>query len=415
MKEALRTFAMEVVSGEQKNWRIWNKPGITTPEDQQSAFNDLRTNKLVPKELTLKQYLTWQEPTTLDLEEILDYEISDVQHGMKEIFSQAIADHHLEEKDLRINVEAATMTLTEITSPLALMNERLRILRAKADEVKKAKRKKDVEAIPLTADEEAELATLREEVTLYRSEHGERIDQLKALLYLDRLKHIGKKDLETKSITVNNARVPFEQVFKIIEQAFVSQHPDFATDVQRLKTTLLEGHENIYGNSRIAKTTLHVTDDIDLETALKIGEIPVPSCQSYLSMMSYNVGLLSYASDPNVKIIMLYDNAKKPIARSIVRLLEDEFGKPQLFIERLYSTNSHSKIGQAIQKVVIDKAKQMGVGVYTHSKESVEDIESITTADLTNHRSRTPWVYTDAGGGKCKDGTFTVHRAIQVA
>lgn len=92
--------------------------------------------------------------------------------------------------------------------------------------------------------------------------------------------------------------------------------------------------------------------------------------------------------------------------------MEDENQNPQLFMERVYSVNTHPKIKEAMIKFGIQKAKSMGIGVFTQEEEYKELIEdSMGNMDkvvLQSKGSRSPYVYTDAGGGKIPNGVFSI-------
>jgi hypothetical protein len=182
---------------------------------------------------------------------------------------------------------------------------------------------------------------------------------------------------------------------------------------------LQEGFQNIFGKSRVSKAKLIVTDRVDFKTHLRIGEEPVPSCQSYKSSGHYSVGLLSYLADPSVKIIQVWGENDKIIARAALRLLEDEERKPQLFLERIYSVNNHHKIREAIAGFAKKKAEAIGCHLYTHSREIEKDSAIPGTiaeeTELISRNSRSPYVYTDAGGGKMPRGKYAIQTDFMIA
>ncbi|MFA5021325.1 MAG: hypothetical protein WC517_04700, partial [Patescibacteria group bacterium] len=144
-----------------------------------------------------------------------------------------------------------------------------------------------------------------------------------------------------------------------------------------------------------------------------IGEEPVPSCQSYDSGGENSHGLLSYLLDPNVKIIQVYNEEGKIIARSILRLLADENNEPQLFLERVYSLNAHHKINEAILELARRKARAMGVGLFSVDSTLFSE-DSSTQPEikaLVSRSSRASHVYSDAGRGLAVGGRFKIRAA----
>ncbi len=134
-------------------------------------------------------------------------------------------------------------------------------------------------------------------------------------------------------------------------------------------------------------------------------------CQHY-DGSSLNYGLLSYISDPALKIGQIWDENENIIARSIFRLMEDEKQNPQLFMERVYSVNTHPKIKEAMIRFGVQKAKSLGIGIHTQEEEYRDLIGERTAGEdkivLYSKGSRSPYTYTDAGGGKVPNGIFKV-------
>ena len=83
------------------------------------------------------------------------------------------------------------------------------------------------------------------------------------------------------------------------------------SDIKRIRELIVESNRQIFQGGRVSRSQLTITDRIDLETHVFVGERPVESCQHY-DGSSLNNGLLSYISDPAIKIGQIWDeNGKK--------------------------------------------------------------------------------------------------------
>ena len=143
----------------------------------------------------------------------------------------------------------------------------------------------------------------------------------------------------------------------------------------------------------------------------------MPSCQSYQGKMSdYNKSMFSYVTDTNVRFVQIYNEQGKIISRSALRLLEDQDGNPQLFLERVYSINAHTKIDEAIVQFAKAKASKMGIGVFSREVhgETVSDNGDLLVKSLHSKASRSPFVYTDAGGGTSPNGIYQIRVSNQL-
>ena len=205
-------------------------------------------------------------------------------------------------------------------------------------------------------------------------------------------------NLERNMLTIKGKKeTPLGEALKTIRRAFTKDNINFTHDVERIDQIIQNAREQMFGGKTVSKSNLSITDRVDLKAHALIGERPVNSCQHYDGDSNLNVGLLSYLTDPNVKIIQIYNEEGEIIARSIFRLMADKAGKPRLFMEGVYSVNPHEKIKEAMTNFAQTKAKKMGIK-FCDDKET-----------LYNSGSRCPFVYTDAGGGKMPQGKFTVN------
>ena len=113
----------------------------------------------------------------------------------------------------------------------------------------------------------------------------------------------------------------------------------------------------------------------------------------------------------------MHNENNEIIARSILRVLEDKNGDPQLFIERVYTDHVHHKIKEAMVNFAKKKAEQMGVGLYSHAAEDLVNLPDLlegTPKNLESKASRNAYVYTDAGGGKVRNGAYQIRGAVQI-
>jgi len=405
MKKAFHQIMVPVLGGNYNNWRAWeSKEAPTDDFARGERLEYLKEKGLLPRNLSLDQYKKWLEDETLDFNETFTYQISDIQSGVKNILNLAIVDNHIEETEINVDGFVLKNNYNEIIQPMKDLVKRQQDYKQKIQAAKKDKTQ------ALTDDEKEEYESIKREIKDYRDEHEDEIKKIEALRYLDRIKKLSIEELELKSILIDQKRIAFSDVFETLEKTF-SDKPDFLSDIRRIRELLAEGNKQIFQDGRVSRSQLIITDRVDLETHVFIGEKPVNSCQHYEGS-SLNQGLLSYISDSAVKIGQIWDGDGKIIARAIFRLMEDENQNPQLFMERVYSVNTHTKIKEAMIRFAVQKAKSMGIKVYTQEAEyenlTQEGIKSEDVVVLHSRGSRSPYVYTDAGGGKVPNGVFKV-------
>ncbi|MFA6227713.1 MAG: hypothetical protein WC668_00830 [Patescibacteria group bacterium] len=391
---AFKDFIIHVLNGTYGFWRAWDSN--IDPEDKLSQLNKLKEKKLIPEGLTLDQYRQWLDEEKFKFEETLAYDISDLKAGIGDIIGDAVADGHITEESLDLSgIDEKYNTLIE---PLNIFTNRQRELR----ELSKT--------AGLTEERQAEYKELARQIADYRKKHETEMTAILALKYLSGLKNLTAHELENQVLILKNKnQVPLKKALSLLAEHFGEKSPDFIGDINRIRQLLAGGFEQIYGGKKVSRGKLYLTDRVDLETYVFIGERPVASCQNYDGRSGQNAGLLSYLSDPNVKIIQIYNESGGIIARSVMRLVEDDDNKPQLFIERTYSANPHPKINEAIVNFAKLKAEKMNVGLY--ASVSVGSNQGTAAADLHNNNSRSAYVYTDAAGGRIPKGRFTIRSA----
>lgn len=98
-----------------------------------------------------------------------------------------------------------------------------------------------------------------------------------------------------------------------------------------------------------------VTETDELETLLRMGEIPVPHCQSWKNNSSLNSSLLSFVADANKKLYHISNGNDRPMSMSMVRLVEWE-GTPTLLVENIYANEWSEEYGIALLGSLADKA-----------------------------------------------------------
>jgi hypothetical protein len=100
-------------------------------------------------------------------------------------------------------------------------------------------------------------------------------------------------------------------------------------------------------------------DTIDPKVTLEIGEIPQRTCQHYESG-EFNQGLIGYFG-PDVKIGIIRNEKGNIVARSIIRLMEDEQGNAVLFAEPVYQSVVSPQVRTLLSEHLNKKAAKMGV------------------------------------------------------
>ncbi|MEK7653675.1 MAG: hypothetical protein AAB345_00130 [Patescibacteria group bacterium] len=400
----------EIAKGEY-NWRrFWGgDPGDQSAAAKESLLGNLKAGKLIPEKISLNQYQEWASAHNADFQETLTFDHLALQRSIRDVLSQAVADHHLPPEELASDLPELQYKYQELTLPLTELTKKMADLKSQMPAKKgESKERANPELAKAYAETQAQIAD-------YREENEGEFAELEAKLYLAVLPSMNLTMLERQLLDVGGRKVPLAKAFQAIEKFFGESHPEFTQDLRRIQGLLKDGFDRAFGKSRVSRSSLTLTDKFDLKTYLNIGEAPVPSCQSYKRPNKYNLGLLSYVSDPNVKMVQVYDKAGKIISRAALRLLGDEEGNPQLFLERVYSVNPHPKITEAIVNFAKQRAKALGAGLYSHHTENADITESgHPLKTLENRNSRASHVYTDAGGGLVKRGVFKIEDAYRI-
>ena len=415
VKPPFRIFLQEVAKGNYSDWRAWGNAEGNSVEERQAQLNSLKESNLVPKNISLDQYESWSNDTDMDFSEALDLNIRDVQSSVVGIYNDAAADHHiLRSETERESLEILTQTHRSLLAPTETWGKRMKELKISAQTRKGTKAGWMTE---LSEAERAEYDHLKSVSAEYRESNENELTRTEVFLYLTKLKTIQTRELEGRTLIIDKREIPLARVFKTLNRYYAEMNPAFLPDINRLQKTLQTSYEKMFGGYKATKKQYTLTDKVNLNTYFRIGEKPVTSCQHYASDNEYNAGLLSYVVDPNVKIIQMHNENNEIIARSILRVLEDKNGDPQLFIERVYTDHVHHKIKEAMVNFAKKKAEQMGVGLYSHAAEDLVNLPDLlegTPKNLESKASRNAYVYTDAGGGKVRNGAYQIRGAVQI-
>ncbi len=96
----------------------------------------------------------------------------------------------------------------------------------------------------------------------------------------------------------------------------------------------------------------------DLETMLRMGEIPVPHCQNWKNNSTLNGSLLSFPADANKKLYHFLNGDNRPYGMSLVRLINDR-DMPMILVENIYANEWSEDYGVALIGSLADKALAM--------------------------------------------------------
>jgi len=401
-------------------WRAWGTEKLPqTSTEINNAFAALKKQKLIPEKLTLEQYNAWLVTKKDDFEALLDVSQDDLQRTARAALEQAVADEHIAKEDMHLDFEKNRNALNMLMLPIMDINREISALKKEYKGLKK-KRKTIMKNPAIPADVKNRFYELQNQVKTHTEEHRQRIDELKAWLYISTLRRITMAELEQQGIKIGKTLVKFRELFGtgdkpgIFERVFAEKNPDFYADLRRMYTQLMDAYTTTFSGARVSKSKLDITDKVRLQTHIRIGSEPVESCQHFDGNGSLNEGLLSYSTDPNIRIIQIYDENGNIMTRSILRLMEDEKGQPHLFLERVYSKSNHSSIIDAVTNFAARKAKAMGIKLWTANITADAKYDDQPTT-LYSRGSRSAAVYTDAGGGLAKNGEYQIHALARAA
>lgn len=175
---------------------------------------------------------------------------------------------------------------------------------------------------------------------------------------------------------------------------------------------------------------IEVCETDDLEMLLRMGEIPVPHCQDWRVNSPYNGSLLSFAADSNKKLYHTKNGNEKPIAMSLVRLIDWD-DHPTLLNENIYANEWNNDYSVALVGSLADKASSIadetgkvvriaapdysghaGHNTNVQVKEAFERFSeqykvyiNHGTIDINAPESKCEYEYWDCGPGKVRSGS----------
>lgn len=397
-----------------ESWRTWGGDGFENETVKNDRLLELKERGLLPEVMSLEDYETWSTTKEVSMHEILELELSDYRSGIQDILSLAEVDHHVPDGLLSRDRVVVEQEYKKLTTPLRELSDKLKVYRERLKAIKRGGKEGEV-IKPLSNAEQQEYRELQKEIAEYRTQYSEYIDEVKALVYLYDLKNLTSQELETG--TLDHFNVSINEVHSLVQKALIPRYPMFAADYDRVVDLLNQAQDSLFSKNRVSRQELRLTDQVDFETHFSIGEKPVESCQSYKSTMGFSKGLISYITDPNVRIVQVRDEQGSLIARSILRLLEDGAGKPALFTERTYSVNPHPKIKEIIAQFAAQKAESIGALLYQEEAvrgNLVKSDQSGVLIDLISRGSLATHVYSDAAGGLQNDGFFRFRPNVKI-
>lgn len=404
------------VSGEgYETWKDWGAESVA-PAERPAALARMKEEGLLPVGVTLPQYEAWVRPGRIEAKEELSFRAEDVASGVRDIVSQAVADGHLSAKTASMSPDLVRQELEQLGMPLREWMVRIQEIDGRFARARIARRSGETPTDEPTEAEKMEYQDLQARVRSYRMDHDRQFRFLAGMLVIDRLKRLSADELRDQVVEIDKRRVPWERAFKDVFEGVVALEPEFQADADRLKRVLEEARAELFGAGRVSRHDLVLDDATDPVALFHVGENPVASCQHWNGGGYLNVGLLSYQTDPNVRMIFMRDEDGALVARAALRLLEGENGLPALLIERVYSANVHPKIKEIFVRLAKQKASDMGVPLYADRGDQIVGEESVTAASprLQSRGSRSAFVYTDAGGGRARRGIYSVNDAVEL-
>lgn len=150
--------------------------------------------------------------------------------------------------------------------------------------------------------------------------------------------------------------------------------------------------------SGIDRFQVSITDQFwDL---LRIGSDMDGSCQRIDGNSNYNKCLMDYiANGKNIAIVVRQPGNDTIVARRLLKVeLNEETGKPVLYLERLYRDHYAKQIDLGIQAMARAVAEELQLPLYTAGQGVPIKIES--------KQGPAPWAYSDAVRGRARNGVY---------
>ena len=418
-RDPIQQIAGQLLNGSYVAQRAWGRfDGVSDTHVREVALEEMRQQGLVPAKITMSQYETWIEDEKTDLESELSLHISDVQSHVRRLLQQGVADEHIPKDVISVDaMQDASNAYKDARAPLIEWSGRMEAIRTTIEGLRPVL-KHDLQVQVQIDSLEVEYRSIQKTVAQYREQYGGTIDRFMALRVLSGFQHVSLRDLDARQISIPNSkeRMPFARAFVLLRKSF-EMYPAFLGDLHRVERACEDARTQLIGAGagRSTRVRLEANDRVSFDSLVTIGADPVPSCQHY-DGGSMNEGLLATVMDPNVRLIRVHQESGASVARSVLRLLADEEGKPHLFLERLYSVNPHEMVDRLVIELARKKARAMSVPLHTVEMSSEEeDFQDVEPVRLYSRGSRAPTVYTDAGGGTAVEGIFEVDAVRTIA
>lgn len=352
---------------------------------------------LLPEKLTREQFIVWRNESTSTSVDTFTLEADAAASGVKEVIETSAAELGLSYDEIATtSADEVANELAAVGNEIGQLHKQRKLLTALPDQAMAARQ---VEAVTVQA---AKLTAARTELQIRYD--AILLTQLDATAITNGV--VGEKNGKKGTPIVN-----------VTNRLAKNIGPDNAHIVTRVRT-VLEGYATQTGQMQ----EMTVTDTVDVKTTFEIGSSPVESCQHYRDGM-YNQALLGY-TEPNTKLLVLRGESGRPIARSILRFLEDKDGSPSLYMETIYTAQASSAVAKALRLHAITKAEELGVPLYGSSQKQAEvgyderKLEGIVSTYNTGQRlhsraGRAPCVYVDSSGGIRAGGVYTIRNLVE--
>lgn len=360
----------------------------------EQALAEAKSLGLLPSNLTPQQHSLWREDLVVDRQESLKASTQEVIDAVKDIVL-ANEEHFELDRSANLSEHDGQQLNDEVKDLGSRLAELHRILGDKTQSEELIEETKGL------ADKVRGELSMRQTLLLLSDLYTLTDDEI---INGGKLASNGQKATSIDNI--------LEKVLKLSKQRELGEGA-------RLAIVQIGSIFNSFNEQTEEDKDLSIVDTIDLKTTIEVGAKPVGSCQHFATGM-FRSALLGY-TDPNTKIITIRDG-ETIIARSVLRLLEDEDGKPALHVERIYSQSPSHKITEGIYELAFEKAKTIGVPVYISRTSSTADDQSQTDSQFRYAESpvilsaksiRAPVVYVDAAGGSKKAG-YQIQNVSQI-
>ena len=378
------------------NWRFYD---YKYWEDSPEELESLKWKKLVPNKITYEQYQAWRKDLSSNLHESISWSAEEIS-----IFIRTL----LIENNNHLNVETFE-DIDEMQNIIPQIQERLQELWPELWRV--WKRIWEIDLLKsnweLQDKQKNELLNLENEKRKLLEEK----ENLQRNLLFIRLANLKPNEIASGYLYVGDKKdMKLSQAIKKLQDASGSDSQFIFTQIKNLLAWINE----IWTQQ---KQNLTCEDTWNPKITLEIWENPVPSCQSYY-YWEYNNCLLWYF-DPNNKIIVLRNEKWNIIARSVLRLLEDNSWNPILHLEKIYSTSPSKSITNLITQHAYSKAISMWAPLYI-SKSNVEWGNKSSFNYINDKQSfysqgsKAPNSYVDSAWWERSFGKFSISWALKV-